>query len=220
MVNYWLIVHDLPSYQKHPDKIGLNKKSAERDKIFRTIKKEDRLIYYAKNKEAIGVFRVVSDGHSSERGCWGEKAGYHFVYDIEPIYVTPMGRPSIIETTRHGIKSLQGRTAVRLTKEQFKNIKSDIMGMEDPEYESGVVSLFSKMHQFLGFPYLKTVQSRFPDCTAIDKSGKEVRIEFEEPSDSFDHDPKKCDLIVCWKDNLGALSSVKILELSDVIYGH
>jgi hypothetical protein len=29
-----------------------------------------------------------------------------------------------------------------------------------------------------------------------------VRIEFEMYASNFDHDPKKCDLIVCWEDNL------------------
>jgi len=220
MVNYWLIVHDLSSYEQHPDKIGLNTKRANSDRIFRTIKKGDRIVYYAKNKEAIGIFKVASEGHISERGCWGKKAGYHFIYDIEPIYVTPSGMPAIIEATRYGIKSLQGRTAVKLTKDQFKDIKSDVMGMDDPRCENGVVSVFAKLHRFLGFPYLRTVQSRFPDCIAVDLKGKEVRIEFEEPSDNFDHDPKKCDLIVCWKDTLGSLSEVQILELSEVIYGH
>lgn len=220
MTNYWLIVHDYPSYQQHPDKIGLNKKHAEKDRIFRTIRDGDRIIYYAKNKEALGIFKVVSDMHPSERGCWDGKSGDYFVYDIKPIYVSPAAIPTTIDTTEYGIKSLQGRTAVKLTSNQFKNIKTKILGMEDPKSESGVVCLFSKMHQFLGFPFIKLIQNRFPDCIAIDNSGKEVKIEFEEPSDNFDHDAKKCDLIVCWKDTLGSLSEVQILELSDVIYGH
>jgi hypothetical protein len=220
MTNYWLIVHDLPSYQQHPNKIGLSKGHAEKDKIFRTIKNGDRIIYYAKNKEALGIFKVVSDMHPSDRGCWGGKAGDHFVYDIEPVYVSPIGMPTPIDTTKHGIKSLHGRTAVRLTHSQFKDIKSEILGMDDPISESGVVCMFSKMHQFLGFPFLKSIQNRFPDCVAVNNSGKEVKIEFEEPSDKFDHDPKKCDLVVCWKDTLGSLSEVQILELSDFVYGH
>jgi hypothetical protein len=220
MTNYWLIVHDLPSYQQHPDKIGLNKEHARKDRIFRTIKSGDRIIYYAKNKQALGIFKVASKMHPSEKGFWDGKAGDHFVYDIEPIYVSPAGLPASIDTTKYGIKSLHGRTAVRLTSAQFRNIKSEILGMDDPISESGVVCLFSKLHQFLGFPFLKLIQNRFPDCLALNTSGKEVRIEFEEPSDKFDHDPKKCDLIVCWKDTLGSIGEVEVLELSDFVYGH
>jgi hypothetical protein len=220
MVNYWLIVHDLPSYEAHPDKIGLNKESAESNTLFKRIREDDRIIYYAKNKEAIGIFKVASDGHLSQKGCWGGKAGDHFIFDISPIYVTPSSLPANIDTTKYGIKTLQGRTAVKLTREQYKDIKSDIIGMSDPEYESGVVALFSKIHQFIGFPYISIVQARFPDCTAVNSKGREVRIEFEEPSNNFDHDYKKCDLIVCWTDTLGKLSKVPVLELSEVIYGH
>jgi hypothetical protein len=223
MVNYWLIIHDLDSYQQEPTKIGRSKKSIVSDKIFRTIKRDDRIIYYIKGKKAIGIFKVASEGHDSENGCWGKKAGYYFVFDIQPIYVNPIGMPTTIETPKHGIMTLHGRSAVSLSKTQFGNIKSEILGMSDPKNESGVVTLFSKIHQFLGFPFVKTMQSQFPDCTVIDDAGKQTRIEFENLSDDFvnhKHPVKKCDLIVCWKDTLGNISPVKVLELSDVIYGH
>ncbi|TET28191.1 MAG: EVE domain-containing protein [Candidatus Bathyarchaeum sp.] len=220
MTNYWFIIHDLWSYQKHPDKIGHSIRKAKRDKIFRRIKSEDRIIYYAKNRKVVGIFKVVSVMYLSKKGLWDGKAGQHYVYDIEPIHVSPMGFPIEIYPKKHGLLSLHGRTAIKLTRRQYKNIKSEILGIDDPKSESGVVSLFSKVHRELGFPILKVIRNRFPDCIAINEEGKEVRIEFEEPSGKFDHDPKGCDLIVCWEDNLGALAPVKVLELREFIYGH
>jgi len=219
MTNYWLIIHDLPSYKQHPDKIGLDRAIAERDRNFRTIRNEDRIIYYAKNKEAVGIFKVVSDLYPSDRELWERKAGEYYVYDIEPIYVAPMEKPCEIDPKIYGIKSLQGRTAVKLEREQYKNIKSRILGMDDPTSENGVISLFSKVHQFLGFTFIKKMQSKFPDCIAV-KKRKDVRVEFEEPSSQFNHDPKGCDLIVCWEDDLGSTAQVKVLELKEIIYGH
>lgn len=53
-----------------------------------------------------------------------------------------------------------------------------------------------------------------------------VRIEFEHKSSNFDHDPKGCDIIVCWEDNLsqkqkGEMDIIKngieIISLKDKI---
>lgn len=220
MTNYWFIIHDLRSYQRHPDKIGRSIAKAKKDKIFSRIRNGDRIIYYGMDKRAIGIFKVVSKMHPSRKGLWGEKKGQHYVYDIEPIYVSPMGRPIEINPKEYDIHSLRGRTAIKLSRKQYKDIKSVILGVEDPKSESGVVSLFSKVHRELGFPFLRVIRGRFPDCIAVNKQGKEVRIEFEETSDKFDHDPKKCDFIVCWEDTIGALAQVEVLELKEFIYGH
>jgi hypothetical protein len=220
MTNYWLIVHDLPSYQEHPDKIGLATRKAKGDKNFKSIRNEDRIIYYAQNKQCIGLFKVVSKGYPSTKGLWGGKSGESYVYDIEPICVAPTENLVELDTKDYGIKSLHGRTAVKLTPDQYKNMKSRILGMDDPNSESGVVCLFSKIHRFLGFPFIKEIKDRFPDCIAIDEKGKTVRIEFEEPSSRFDHNEEECDYIVCWKDDSGGFTHLKIIELEELIYGH
>jgi hypothetical protein len=64
---------------------------------------------------------------------------------------------------------------------------------------------------------IKQMQLQFPDCIAYRKTNsdlKEVRIEFEYQSINFDHDPKKCDCIVCWEDNwLDKPKNLEVIEL-------
>ena len=75
MTNYWLVTHDLWSYQKHPNKIGKGIKSAKRDRVFRGIRKGDRVVYYVKRRIVVGIFEVVSDMHLSTKGLWDGKSG-------------------------------------------------------------------------------------------------------------------------------------------------
>lgn len=76
-----------------------------------------------------------------------------------------------------------------------------------PENENGVLFMFGAMARELGFVVLK-VRPGFPDIVALRRlpNGKWrwVRIELERDSRNFllhDHDPKGCDLIVCWEHN-------------------
>lgn len=88
-----------------------------------------------------------------------------------------------------------------------------------PTNEMGVVFLFGAMAWQLGFAVLR-LQAAFPDCEALRRMHETrwqiVRIEFEFESRNFQahgHDPDKCDLIVCWKNNWPE-SPVEVLELS------
>ena len=76
-----------------------------------------------------------------------------------------------------------------------------------PVNENGVLLLFGVMAERLGF-LIETVQTGFPDCEAKRLVGPDlwerVRIEFEYESRNFRlhrHDPKGCDIIVCWSHN-------------------
>ncbi len=87
-----------------------------------------------------------------------------------------------------------------------------------PVNEMGVMVLFGAMARELGFVVTK-IQAGFPDCEAWRRleSGKwqRVRIEFEFESRNFmlhEHDPKGCDLIVCWEHNWAACP-VEVVEL-------
>ena len=86
-----------------------------------------------------------------------------------------------------------------------------------PTSESAVVFLFGLVAEELGF-VLETVGAQFPDAIGrrrIGKTWQHVRIEFEYESRSFRahrHDPKGCDLIVCWEDNWPE-APVEVLEL-------
>lgn len=73
-----------------------------------------------------------------------------------------------------------------------------------PQNELGVVYLFATMARRLGLTTVEVIRRGFPDCIAYQRTGKgekKVRIEFEYKSRSFNHDPRKCDWIVCWEHN-------------------
>jgi len=91
-----------------------------------------------------------------------------------------------------------------------------------PVNEAGVVFAFGVMAWRLGFVVLR-LQTGFPDCEAMRRMAKGqwqwVKIEFEHESRNFlkhGHDPKKCDLIVCWVHNWPECP-VEVLELSKEI---
>jgi hypothetical protein len=69
------------------------------------------------------------------------------------------------------------------------------------------------------------IQSEFPDCEAFREVApgpwQRVRIEFEFESRNFllhKHNPKKCDLIVCWKHNWAECpANIEVIELSSIM---
>ena len=76
-----------------------------------------------------------------------------------------------------------------------------------PINEQGVVFLFGKIMEDLNM-YVEGIKQSFPDCIALRYIGRgrweRIRIEFEFESKNFknhNHDPKECDMIVCWDDN-------------------
>jgi len=86
-----------------------------------------------------------------------------------------------------------------------------------PQNELGVVYLFSSMAKRLGLSSVEIIRPGFPDCIAFQRTSKgekRVRIEFEYKSRNFNHDPHKCDWIVCWEDNWpDAPEQLRIVEL-------
>ncbi|HWB58046.1 MAG TPA: hypothetical protein VG733_01075, partial [Chthoniobacteraceae bacterium] len=76
-----------------------------------------------------------------------------------------------------------------------------------PTNEQGVVLLFGKLAEKLGFLVLG-LQPAFPDCMALHRiapgNWQPVAVEFEFESKNFrthGHDPAGCDFIVCWEHN-------------------
>jgi len=92
-----------------------------------------------------------------------------------------------------------------------------------PINELGVIYLFGMVASELGF-IIENVRTAFPDCEGKRKiKGKnrweKVFIEFEFKSSNFRehcHDPKKCDLIVCWEHDLRDCP-VEVLSLKEII---
>lgn len=85
-----------------------------------------------------------------------------------------------------------------------------------PENEQGVVLLWGAVCHLGGWSPV-WIRTAFPDG-CFEKDGKKYLIEFEYLSSNFmqhGHDVTKCDLIVCWKNNLTDDMPVRIIELSD-----
>ena len=96
-----------------------------------------------------------------------------------------------------------------------------------PINEQGVVFLFGRLLEDLNM-YIEEVRIKYPDCIARRYTGtgwKKVYIEFEYMSSNFllhEHNPKDCDIIVCWEDNLTKdekkqIEGVEIIELKTLI---
>ena len=92
-----------------------------------------------------------------------------------------------------------------------------------PINEQGVVFLFGMVARELGF-VVENVRTGYPDCEAkrLIKPGnrwQKVRVEFEFKSRNFrdhGHDPRQCDLVVCWEHNW-AECPLEVLELKSAI---
>ena len=90
--------------------------------------------------------------------------------------------------------------------------------------EMGVVYLFGMLSERLGYVVTR-IQSEFPDCEAFREVApgrwQRVRIEFEFESRNFlfhKHNPKKCDVIVCWKHNWAECpANIEVIELSSIM---
>jgi Homing endonuclease associated repeat len=93
-----------------------------------------------------------------------------------------------------------------------------------PVNELGVMVLFGMVAAGLGLQ-VESVQGKFPDCIARRQvaPGKwqHLRIEFEYESKNFKlhgHDPKGCDMIVCWRHNWKECpAEIEVVELCSLI---
>jgi hypothetical protein len=93
-----------------------------------------------------------------------------------------------------------------------------------PVNELGVMVLFGMVAAGLGLQ-VESVQGKFPDCIAKRQvaPGKwqYLRIEFEYESKNFKlhgHDPKGCDMIVCWRHNWKDIPpDLEVIELSRLV---
>ncbi|GAG31960.1 unnamed protein product, partial [marine sediment metagenome] len=83
-----------------------------------------------------------------------------------------------------------------------------------PMNEMGVVMLFSRVHERLGFDRILQIRTKFPDVIAS-KEGKTVYIELEYASSGFMHhidNPARCDFVVCWVKDIEL--PIPVIELS------
>ena len=216
-MRHWLIVHGLDAYQQHPNLIG----HAKPDVKFRSIKSGDKIVYYAPGKKLVGIFEISQPGRQLGKDRYWREG--ELVYDIQPVLRPPS--PLDFEPSEFGLKGLR-RTASKISEDQYKTIVLWLLGFEsfpEPMNHETVVALFVKMHCDLGYPKIKFLQKEFPDCIALDKEGQEVRIEFETKATEFQRDPshkvEKCDKIICWEDDWGAMAPRgKIISISQWLF--
>lgn len=98
-----------------------------------------------------------------------------------------------------------------------QNLLKSWIGNFKVRNEHGVVLIFGRFYEALGFSDLKSFNRGFPDCVAI-REGKECRIELEYTSGNFvlhKHDPSKVDMVVCWKKDKEL--SVPVIELKSFL---
>jgi hypothetical protein len=70
----------------------------------------------------------------------------------------------------------------------------------EPENEMGVVFLFGRFYDILGFQGIVHVGTRCPDCIAV-RGGRTIRVEFEHRSSNYlnhRHAITQADVLVCW----------------------
>jgi hypothetical protein len=93
-----------------------------------------------------------------------------------------------------------------------------------PVNEAGVMFAFGVLARRLGF-VVKRWQVEYPDCQAVREMARgqwqDVNVEVEMYSRNFvahGHDPKKCDVIVCWVHNWPECPEwIEVVELSKVV---
>ncbi len=96
-----------------------------------------------------------------------------------------------------------------------------------PINEQGVVFLFGRVLEDLNL-YIEEIRIKYPDCVGRRYTGKgweRVYIEFEYLATNFilhGHDPKECNIIVCWQNDLKEsdkkkLPGIEIIELRTLI---
>ncbi|MGQ9617124.1 MAG: winged helix-turn-helix domain-containing protein [Spirochaetota bacterium] len=112
-----------------------------------------------------------------------------------------------IDVLKEEIKKEEQKKEV-LISEKKRSIVGDPINFEGliygPLNENGVIFLFSKIHDRLGIN-IEAIQATYPDAKARRKTARgweDVWIEFEYKSSQFKihkHDPKECDIIVCWE---------------------
>jgi hypothetical protein len=148
--------------------------------------------------------------------------------DVMAILERHSTKPKTKKTILEPKTSHQGggqRLHEKLDKRPIYGDPIDFRGLRhEPVNEQGVVFLFGMVARELGY-LVEAIQGGFPDCEAKRKVSRgqwqPVKIEFEYESKNFyehGHDPKNCDVIVCWIHNwVECPSDIEVLALSEVI---
>lgn len=124
---------------------------------------------------------------------------------------------TILELTENEWKMID--KAVTQVQSPFEGINNFEGILRAPQTEQEVIVLFSKLSQHLKMK-IESVSTRYPDAYVRIKIGKDwitKAAEFEINSSDFDshgHDPKECDIIICWRDDWNRKpNGLEVIEL-------
>ena len=176
-------IYKTEDLEEHAEVLGLE----YREKSYERYKKDYNLLSVGQKFELFNDLFLNFKKQHSKLKEWDNGLFTHFLYKIFP--------PSRI-TDKQTNRISSGR--------RFKPFSPYGLASE-PKYEQEVVFLFSKFHAKLGFPLITKIAPAFPDAEVFDENGKYKRIEFEVFSSDFishGHEPKNCDYIICWEDDL------------------
>jgi len=78
---------------------------------------------------------------------------------------------------------------------------------------------FLNIHIELGFPIVIKIGTTFPDAEVLNKRREVKKVEFEKFASDFinhNHNPKYCDYIICWENDLDE-EQIKRRKLPEII---
>lgn len=102
---------------------------------------------------------------------------------------------------------------IQIRNAQLAGLASDV-GVFVPQNEMGVVFMLGSVLSRIGYR-MAHIDGRYPDAVLVGPNKQAVKTEFEFQSSSFithGHDPRLCDLVICWRHD--AKLRLPVIELS------
>jgi len=232
----WGEVGDLSKYKSEEAIIkrfnqidwGYKTKPYQLLKFYKEVKYGDKILA-SSGKWIYGLGTVIGDYKYDEALYYEHSKPVRWELTFwEPLDMEKLGLPKKL------VKRLRlNRTILELRREEWElidraisRVKTPFEGLKNfeglcraPETEQEVIILFSKLSQHLKMK-IESVSTRFPDAYVRVKEGRRwvtKAVEFELFSSDFQahgHDPKKCDIIICWKDDWKSKPrNLRVIEL-------
>ena len=202
--------------------IGIFEVISERDTMHNDEDWGDRLVYHIKpafmpNEDYFVDWKELLFEQDVSFDLFPVKERWQF--KIWNKYIHPLSQADY-ELIKKGILSHKYETTIETKEKTIFERLGPAFGTIDllfePVDEMGVVYLFAKHHREIGFPFIVKLRSKYPDVVAIDMKGERKLLELEFRSSNFNHDPKGCDFIVCWIDDLDAELKKKLPKIIDL----
>jgi hypothetical protein len=219
----WSETGDLDKYRDEEkiknrfDKIdwGSESKPSQLLKFYKDVKPGDKVLA-SSGRNIYGIGMVIGNYKFDEELYYQHSKPVRWELKFwEPLDVEGLGLPERLEK-----RIRLNRTILELEQKEWELLDKALVRIRNPfegfanfeglcrapETEQEVIILFSKLSQHLKMK-IESVSTRFPDAYVRVKRGKgwvTKAAEFEINSSDFHshgHDPRKCDMIICWKDD-------------------